>query len=214
MTDLRFTLLPDGPSDRALLPILSWLLKELTTDRAIQPEWADLRRLRESPSTLSERMLKAVELYPCDLLFVHRDAESQDVQSRLDEIENAIDNAQIDPADIPVVSVVPVRMQEAWLLFNESAIRTAAGNPNGSEVLRLPQVRRVESLPDPKSVLYELLRQASGLRGRRLSKFAVSRHAPTVSSFIDDFAPLRELAAFVSLEQELRRVISANGWDH
>ncbi len=75
MRELRFTLVADGSSDRALLPIFIWLLREHFGRIPIQPEFADLRRLPNPPRELFERIAKSVELYPCDLLFVHRDAE-------------------------------------------------------------------------------------------------------------------------------------------
>jgi hypothetical protein len=202
MADLRFTLLPDGPSDRALIPILSWLLRTLTVNRAIQSELADFRRLRDPPRTLGERIATALELYPCDLLFVHRDSEGEEPAGRIREIENAVEAARIEEAVI-VVCVVPIRMQEAWLLFDEMAIRRAAGNPNGGQILKLPPLKKIEALPDPKRVLYDLLRDASGLKGRRLSRFPVGKYAPQVSSFINDCEPLRGLSAFVSLEENL-----------
>lgn len=80
MNQLRYTLLSDGSSDKALLPILTWLLRFHHVDCAIQSEWADLRRLPNPPRNLSEEIERSLELYPCDLLFVHRDAEK--VQSQ------------------------------------------------------------------------------------------------------------------------------------
>jgi hypothetical protein len=45
MMELHYTLISDGSSDRALIPILNWLLKIHLNDWAIQPQWADLRGL-------------------------------------------------------------------------------------------------------------------------------------------------------------------------
>lgn len=75
MSDLRYTLLCDGGSDRTLLPILEWLLREHHVSYALQPVWADLGRLPRPPKSLSDRISDTIALYPCDLLFVHRDAE-------------------------------------------------------------------------------------------------------------------------------------------
>src|SRR6185295_11421789 len=138
MSELRFTLLSDGPSDRALIPILTWLLQEHTFDRAIQSEWADLRRLPEKPRSLAERIVRSVELFPCDLLSVHRDAERETLENRVTEIRRAVHEATNAGIVVPAICVVPVRMQEAWLLFDELAIRRSSGNPNGSEVLEIP----------------------------------------------------------------------------
>jgi hypothetical protein len=41
-------------------------------------------------------------------------------------------------------------MTEAWLLADESAIRCAAGNPNGRVNLNLPDLQAIEDLPTPR----------------------------------------------------------------
>ena len=38
-------------------------------------------------------------------------------------------------------------MTEAWLLFDESAIRVVAGNPNGKNPLNIPDLSVVEQIP-------------------------------------------------------------------
>jgi hypothetical protein len=43
-TEISYTLLCDGSSDRALLPVLSWLLREHLPDVAVQEQWADPER--------------------------------------------------------------------------------------------------------------------------------------------------------------------------
>jgi hypothetical protein len=188
MTEIRYTLLADGPSDKALIPILNWLLQQHNPEIPIQPTWADLSRVPQRPRSLIDKIQQSVDLYPCDILFVHRDAENQPREFRVREINEALE--QLDPKP-PYLGVVPVRMQEAWLLFDESAIRQAAGNPNGRTQLSLPQLKRIEDLPDPKQDLYQLIKLASGLNGRRLKKLSLSSCAIRVADYIVDFSPLR-----------------------
>lgn len=76
MNSLRFRLLSDGSSDRALLPLLTWVLIENGVTCAIQPQWADLRRVRLPERTLTARIEMSVYLFPCDMLFIHCDAET------------------------------------------------------------------------------------------------------------------------------------------
>jgi hypothetical protein len=95
-------------------------------------------------------------------------------------------------------------MQEAWLLFDNAALRQAAGNPHGSIPLTLPHLSAVERIPDPKAVLYDLLCTASEWRGRRLKHFKPSRYARLVSEQIADFSPLRALSAFRRLETDVK----------
>ncbi len=210
MKELVYTLLCDGTSDRVLDVILLWLLKQFYGDRKLRSQWADLRSLRKPPIGLSARIEKSLELYPCDLLFVHRDAETEPRENRVAEIHKAVKEAG-KSVSLPIVCVVPVRMTEAWLLFDETAIRTAASNPNGKRVLQLPKMARVESEPDPKKLLYELLREASELGGKRRKKFKVSDRVHRVAELAEDFSPLRQLSAFRALEAELRQIIQEDG---
>ena len=201
---LSYTLLTDGSSDRAFIPVLNWLLRELRPDAVIQSEWADLFRLPTAPVTFAERIEKSLALYPCDLLFVHRDAERELLVTRKAEITRALADAQKRMSVPPAVCVIPIRMMEAWLLFDELAIRHAARNPNGSQPLALPKLKTVESIRDPKQLLYECLRTASGLKGRRLSNFDEHSAVHLVVERIKSFAPLRSLPAFRALEAELK----------
>jgi hypothetical protein len=211
MKELRYTLLSDGSSDKALIPILTGLLREHHVECAIQAVWADLRRLPKPPKTLSSRIISSLDLYPCDLLFIHRDAEKQPRSFRVAEIQEAMEKAG-ESLFVPIVCVVPVRMQEAWLLFDEAALRRASGNPRGRQPLQLPDLARVEQMPDPKNELYSLLQTASGLTGRRLKDFPVRERAQRVAELLDDFTSLRVLSAFSELEAELEQVIQMQGW--
>ena len=210
--ELRYTLLSDGSSDRALIPILNWLLQTHLNDCAIQPQWADLRRLDKSlRNTFEKRIELSLELYPCELLFIHRDAEKNSHEARVEEICIAISHVS-SLVPVPTVCVVPVHMTEAWLLCDVVALRKAASNPNGKDSLQLPDIRTLEHELDPKKILRNLLRQASGLSPTRLRKFSASDCSHRVSELIDDFSQLRTLSAFAALEHELEDVIKEQGW--
>jgi hypothetical protein len=208
MKECRVTLLTDGKSDRALIPPITWLLHEKLPTVPVRIEWADLSGLPRLPVGLAGRMHAALEYYPCDALLVHRDAETERREKRVAEIEQAV--AELSTTK-PHVCVITVRMQEAWMLIDETAIRTAAGNPRGTVALAIPRLQRLEDLPDPKNTLRELLRKASELTGRRLKKFSASASAHRVSELIDDWRPLRKLPAFVEFERELDQVLAALG---
>lgn len=203
MATLRYTLLADGSSDTALMPILTWALKENGIQIAIHPLYAD-RRALIGASTLENRIRRTIRYFPCDVLFIHRDAEKEPIEKRLEEIRDAMKATGIR---VPFICVIPVRMQEAWLILDEKAIRKAAGNPNGRHPLPLQETKRIESIPDPKALLHDTLKAASGLSGRRLDKFNFRQAACRISGFIDDFSPLRNLMAFKIFEKELKRVV-------
>jgi hypothetical protein len=208
VTDLRYTLLSDGSSDQALLPLINWSLRSSGTTVAIRPEWADLRMLRNPPSELSAKIRAALDLYPCNLLFVHRDCENETINVRQEEIRKALDEVHESAiVRIPAVCMVPRRMTEAWLLISERAVRIASGNPTGGVPIHMPRLANIEELTDPKETLFSLLRDASELRGRRLRGLRVRSLTHRVVEFIDDFSPLRALAAFRAFEADLQQVL-------
>ncbi len=208
MNVIKYVLLSDGSSDKMLMPILDWLLRSKCQNYAIYSEWADLGRLRHPPKTLTAKIRKTLELYEPDLLFIHRDTEKQPFTLRRQQV---IDDL-VGQTNPPAVCVIPIRMQEAWLLFEEAAIRKASGNPNGEMALRLPPIDEIESLPDPKKLLLELINKASGFTGRRLKKLKTKKLAHLVSQQIDDFASLRALSAFQALESDLSTVVQEKSW--
>ena len=178
---------------------------------AVDIAWADLRRLRRPPGDFASRVERAVELFPCDLLFVHRDAEGEPRERRVEEIESALAGvASWDRGR--TVAVVPERMTETWLLIDEAALRKAAGNPRGSVPLSMPAVQQLEGLPDPKKTLHELLRTASGSTGRRLRNFNVNQAVHGVAAAILDYSPLTRLSAFRALEQDVGQIVTQKGW--
>jgi hypothetical protein len=195
VTIRRLTLLSDGPTDQALLPVVRWTLQQHST-AVFEQNWADLRRWPRRPEKLAGKVDAALDLYPCDLLVVHRDAEREPAENRLREIAEATRGRLM-----PVVCAVPVRMTEAWLLFDEQAIRRAAGCPNGTTPLDLPPLKNAESVPDPKALLHQVLRVASDLSGRRRKQLRPDIRR--LADLIDDFAPLRAVRSFQAFEESL-----------
>jgi hypothetical protein len=101
-------------------------------------------------------------------------------------------------------------MQEAWFLFDESAIREAAGNPRGRAPLDMPRLDEIESIRDPKRAIHDLLRSASELGRRRKLNLASCFHR--TAELIEDFTPLRGLTAFQALEAEVEHLLDARSW--
>jgi hypothetical protein len=127
---IRYTLLSDGTSDRTLMPIVSWALAQRLPQTAVNGGQADLSHLHSRPQGLVDRIRAALEYFPCDILFIHRDAEKQPWSARVSEIQEAID--KLAGISFPsFICVIPVRTMEAWLLLVEGAIRSASGNPKG-----------------------------------------------------------------------------------
>jgi hypothetical protein len=204
---LRYTLVGDGASDRCLTTVINWVLAQIPElqERGFRFRVADLRSSAAPVAGLSRRLEEAWKQLPCDVLFVHRDAEARSLEERLEEISQAARRALIRPH----VPVVPVRMTEAWLLIDEAAIRSAADNPSGRKSLELPSLRRIESVADPKEHLHACLIRAAEKSGRRLHRFQrdLPRRVQLVATLIQDYSPLRKLAAFRRFEEATRSVV-------
>lgn len=205
MQEFRITLVGDGRSDRALMPIIKWLVDDLYPQQPSTVEFADLSILPAPPpkEDIAQQIAYAKDYYPCDLVVYHRDAETNNlgvINERKAEVMEAIDEDE----QRTVVCLVPVRMMETWLLIDEEAIKFAAGNRKYKGKLALPALGRLESNSTPKDTLYGLLKEASGYRGRRLARFNVHAAVHAVADYIDDFSLLRQLVAFETFETDFR----------
>jgi hypothetical protein len=201
MNFLKLTLVGDGSSDACLIPIIHWIMSNRFPDASFRVEFA--KNLPPHREGLDSRINAAFRYYPCDILVIHRDAERETAQKRSDEIVAASVGV-----NVAIVHAIPVRMLESWLLCSEDAIRIAADNPNGKNQLCLPTINRIESAPDPKQLLFDALKVASELSGRRLIKFRVEQRRHRVAELIEDYAPLRSLASFQDFENTFVATLS------
>jgi hypothetical protein len=204
--NIRFTLFAEGSTDKALLPILDWALRHDLRVREITSQFADPYNISPPRCRLAKRIREVISLYPADLLFVHRDSDNLPPATRREEIRMAVETGAPSQRIVPVV---PVRMTEAWLLIDETAIRSASGNPRGTMTLDLPRLGAIEDRADPKDVLYTALRQACELKGRRLAKFSPQKAAGIVADRISDFSPLQCLPAFREFQADLSRALDS-----
>ncbi len=88
-----FTLISDGSSDKALLHVCYWLLAQHLGNFKVAGEWPDFRILPNPPRTLADKIYEGLRLNPCNILFVHRDAEGQSRNDRVQEIQQAFEKA-------------------------------------------------------------------------------------------------------------------------
>lgn len=172
MADLRFALIREGTSDDGLIPHIRELLiragAQSVVGAARQYKGSTRERLRQvlgEPSTP-------------ELIFVHRDADAADGAHRHQEIADA---AQELGCGGQVVGVVPVQELEAWLLTEESAIRSVVGRPSARSSIGLPSIGRLEATSSPKELLKAACLAASEKSGARRKKeqgqFSVRRGA-------------------------------------
>lgn len=186
---LTYAVVADGSSDRLLVPIIQWAIHRLDPEvEILEPEFR-----RRSGSV--EGFLSA---YPSDsmLIFVHRDAENLPLEARMREFQSV--------SRTDVVAVIPVRMSEAWILFDGSAIARAAGSPSAQ--VPVPKLSEIEGIAEPKDLLEKLLFEAAGSptgrRGKNFKRSIVERRV-SVAGLISDFGPLESLSAFQQFQVSL-----------
>ena len=189
------------------MPILDWLFgQHVPVGTTVDGRLADLSGLPRLVSGLASKVEGALALFPGDVLLVHRDSDARDPEPRYAEIAAAW-HAQASVGHTRCVPLVPVRMTEAWLLFDRQAIRRAAGNPSGNVALAVPTLAECERTADPKHRLFDLLHAASELTGRKRRQFDHHAARSRITDFVADFRPLRRLASFQRFELDLSRAI-------
>jgi hypothetical protein len=75
----------------------------------------------------------------------------------------------------------------------------------------MPQLSTIEQIPDFKPLLFQILREAGGLSGRRLKKLSEGECRIRIAELITDFSPLRQLKAFQKLEGDIS-TLKQKGW--
>ena len=201
MKIITATLVADGSSDKLLIPFIKLLFSEhAPADLAVRFNFA--AGLPTAAAGLSSRVKAALDLYPSDFLFVHRDEEGVGLMARQEEIERSW------PADVQgtaLICVIPIRMTEARLLTNSKPIRLAVGNGNGTVPLELPTLKSIEALPNPKAILFSALKTATMWNARRKESFRPDLYRHRVSELTDDLMPLRKLSSFNHLEAQVKK---------
>lgn len=171
----------------------------------------DLNRLPNKPGHSVEDKLRAAQQlsdggHTYDLVVIHRDSDREAPDRRRKEIAEAV--AAVSPGLVHV-PVIPVRMLEAWLVLDQSAIREVAGNPNGRMALDLPKPARAESVADPKALLKQAIATASEERGRGLQKLQTrfSENRARLLQMLDREGPVKQLASWQSFTADLREAL-------
>ena len=186
---LTYAVVADGTTDRLLVPIIEWAIHRLDPEvEILEPEFrtrsgsvADFLRTYDSTAML---------------VFVHRDAEKIPLEQRMKEFD------RVDRPDL--VAVIPVRMSEAWILFDGPAIARAAGSPSAN--VSVPRLSEIEGIAEPKDRLERLLFEAAGSPGGRRGKVfkrSLVERRVNVARHIGDFSPLERLTAFQQFQRSL-----------
>jgi len=206
MRAISSVLICDGTSDAMLLPIiknaLTALAPSLRFQETLLPSF--------SGHDLEKRFADVLAYYPCELIFIHRDAEGQGISARVNEISSATKLRRTHELQ-HIVAVIPIKMTEAWLLLDEHAIRTAVGNPNGRMPLNLPSLKKIESC-DAKARLYEALETAKPHVLSKRRSFRPQEYCIRVSEAFDQsHQKLMQLPSYLHFVNDLSLALKKIG---
>lgn len=207
MADLLFVFVGEGSTESALISHLERLciLCGAESVTGLAADWSRLPY--KPPRRVALQIQAALELEPnANLIFVHRDADSRNPEPRHGEIEDALRALDLG---VPGVAVVPVQETEAWLLLDEDEIRRVAENPSGRVPLGLPAPEKVELIANPKELLFEILLEASELKGRRRERFkrTLSQKRRLLLERLSTEGKVTRVKAWKRLEEDLQRAI-------
>lgn len=198
MTIIRLGLITDGSSDRALIPIITLLLKKY-----LQLPYEPIEYITCDTNDLPTKVLDVANKYSLDILFIHRDSENESWEKRNLEIQDATPHSFVGR----VIPVIPIKMTETWLLTDAKAICNAVGNPNSVINLALPTSKQLEKCA-AKTVLLAALTSASELGTKRRRKFRPEQFRHIVAELTVDLTLLRRIPSFQRLEDALRPLLN------
>lgn len=207
MPKISFVFIGEGSSDSGLVNHLESLCLDCGAEE-VTGTAPDLSALPRQVGHTVKAKLQAVLVLnaSANLVFLHRDADSPTADFRYQEIETATRELGLI---LPHVAVVPIQATEAWLLLDEVAIRRAADKPGGRTPLDIPRPREVENIHKPKERLWELLRTASELSGRRLTRFNrdLERRRWLLLQELPTHGPVCEVRSWQRLKADLTATI-------
>ncbi len=198
----------EGSSDAPLADLVTTLFETRgVTVQLTKPDFALLNeRVARDVASRVEAGHRLMEGRAVELLVVHRDVDNTTSSYRLKELQEAL---QAVGVEVPLVPILPVRMTEAWLLLDEGAIRTVAGNPRGRRDLALTRVHELERLADPKARLREALLAAADVRGRRRTRLdqRFERNRRQLLERLDPAGPINQLPSWAALLGDVDQVV-------
>lgn len=206
---MNFIVVAEGSSDLRLVEHIERILIEEGFEEA-RGEAPDLGLFHPPVgTTVREKLLAVIKYFPsAELIFVHRDADNSGIDARHNEIVNSALN--LVPTE-RLVPIIPVKMLETWLLADRDLISNVSGGRGVRTRLKsLPSIRQLESKSNTKSILLDVLCEASGLE-RESQLVAFRKRFPEMRARLvldlDPQGPVRNLPSYQTFRQHIRKAI-------
>ncbi len=185
----------------------------IENDRTTEIEWLHIRR----PKGNSEEVLRqaASEAKEQHVLIFHRDA---DCKSRDECLQNHFNGGlqKIQKVDASnrikhIIPAIPIQESEAWMLCDKELLRDLLEtNLNYQELDLTYQIKRIETIRDPKAVIQRAINNHRERLTPRKRKLAAE-----LPDLYERFGTevqvekLMQLPSFATYERDLRNVLNA-----
>lgn len=206
---INFIVVAEGSSDLRLVEHIERILIDEGCEE-VRGEAPDLGRFHPPVGTTVREKLQAVIKYfpSAELIFVHRDADNAGVGARLNEIMTAaMDLVAVEQ----IVPIIPVKMLETWLLADINLISSVSGGKGiRTRLNSLPSIRQLESRSNTKSILQDVLCEASGLQ-RETHLVAFRKRFPEMRARLvldlDPNGPVTRLPSYQAFRHRITQAI-------
>ncbi len=174
MQTLVLALLTEGPTDKRFLPgVIQRTVQYLVAERGCtvidvqEPMPVDISPQIQGQAQRILEAARQTEGYHA--LIIHTDADHHSAERALNErFQPGLLLAQEAGINHHLVPLIPIRMTEAWLLADPESLCQVIGTRMTANDVGVPErPHQVESDPDPKATLQEVVRRATAQRGRR-----------------------------------------------
>lgn len=177
MSIVSLALYCEGNTDKHFLPKII----ERTAEKIILSDatsYVDILPVTITDVAKQERgndiLQAAMQAYGYDVLVVHKDADHRTYEeTQMQCIEPGYILVQSSNNDVckKLVPIIPVREVEAWMIADREVLRDLLEIKERLQNLRLPKrAVLVESDPDPKATLNEVIAKAEAERRRKIKR--------------------------------------------
>ena len=216
MKTLTMTLFPEGATDaRFLTALIPRVVVAMLHERGRQE--LDVLPPRVVFSKKEKRLDKIVDVaeqaYGSHLLLIHADADSQTAVPALREriqpgVEKVLQSVPTHELCRHIVPIVPIHMQEAWLLADGEMLCDQIGTNVPLSALSIPaKPHQIETLADPKTELKRIVDQATESRSRRRRPFDIGSLYTPLGERID-LTKLGKLPAYQQFWADLAKALA------
>lgn len=211
--EVRLAFLCEGPQDERFLPGIIRRTAEKILQESPRPiDLAEIELIPKNGIGQVEIILNAArEAFGRDILIVHADADSENLDSVLSErIEpgfNLVSESEDQDLCKNLVAITPAYMIENWILADKKKLKENIGTEENDQNLELNfRLAQVENISNPKEKIDKAIRLAFGQQRRRLPLNRPDLYEPKGNEI--DLEILEQLPSYQKFQKDLRNQLA------